>query len=75
MFFVLTIVRYDGNSVIGHRMYREVNTVKLKQKHKVKNCLDMLEVNCEWETLATNLEEFRKLSVCLFGSINVPVFV
>ncbi|CAO2815958.1 unnamed protein product [Amaranthus hypochondriacus] len=53
---------YDGNSVVGHRMYREVNTVKLKQKHKVNNCFDMLEINCEWETLATNLEEFSKLS-------------
>ncbi|KMT16909.1 hypothetical protein BVRB_2g043810 [Beta vulgaris subsp. vulgaris] len=62
---------YDGNSVIGHRLYREVNNVNLKQKQRGKNCLDLQETNLKWETLATNLEEFRKvsekLSACQVG--------
>ncbi|KAI3778463.1 hypothetical protein L2E82_07791 [Cichorium intybus] len=40
---------YDGNEVIGFRLYKEVNTFK-------KN-----EIQTIWETLATNLEEFQKV--------------
>ncbi|KAL4560376.1 hypothetical protein LXL04_032526 [Taraxacum kok-saghyz] len=37
----------DGNEVIGFRLYKEFNTFK-------KNA-----ISCQWETLATNLEEFQ----------------
>ncbi|KNA04733.1 hypothetical protein SOVF_196910 [Spinacia oleracea] len=52
---------YDGNSVIGHRLYREVNKV-MKQKLRGKKCLHLQETSSEWEILATNLEEFRKIT-------------
>ncbi|GAB4837375.1 hypothetical protein Ancab_002253 [Ancistrocladus abbreviatus] len=50
---------YDGNSVIGYRLYKEVNKSELQPKHKGRACLDP--PSAQWETLATNLEEFRKV--------------
>lgn len=62
---------YDGNSVIGHRLYREVNYGMLKQNHRGKGSLDLQETKSEWEILATNLDEFRsvseKFSTCQVG--------
>ncbi|GAB4854206.1 hypothetical protein Ancab_022792 [Ancistrocladus abbreviatus] len=50
---------YDGNSVIGYRLYKEVNKSELQPKHRGKACLDP---PCtQWKTLATNLEEFRRV--------------
>lgn len=51
---------YDGNSVTGHRLYREVKKSVSKPKHKGKDCLDPPST-IEWETLATNLDEFREV--------------
>ncbi|XP_031261111.1 DDT domain-containing protein DDR4 [Pistacia vera] len=49
---------YDGNTTIGYRLYKEVNKTGLKTKCKGKACLN-LPANCtQWETLATNFEEF-----------------
>lgn len=52
---------YDGNDVIGHRLYREVNKFDLKSKHKRKTYTDPPPNNLQWDTLATNLDEFRKV--------------
>ncbi|XP_021758060.1 DDT domain-containing protein DDR4-like [Chenopodium quinoa] len=63
---------YDGDPVIGHRLYMEIDNGMLKQKHRGKNCLDLKETNSEWEILATNLDEFRKVSE-RFSSCQVGV--
>ncbi|GFZ08432.1 hypothetical protein Acr_20g0002400 [Actinidia rufa] len=50
---------YDGNAVTGYRLYKEVS--KFESKPKVKSNGNIPTVIFEWETLATNLEEFRKV--------------
>ncbi|XP_057467516.1 DDT domain-containing protein DDR4 [Actinidia eriantha] len=50
---------YDGNAVTGYRLYKEVG--KFESKTKVKSNGNIPTVIFEWETLATNLEEFRKV--------------
>ncbi|KAJ0959882.1 hypothetical protein J5N97_000350 [Dioscorea zingiberensis] len=53
---------YDGDPIIGHRLYREIIQVKPKQRSKGKGSSTKPVVDSHWETLATNLEEFRKIS-------------
>ncbi|CAH9122183.1 unnamed protein product [Cuscuta epithymum] len=48
---------YDGNETIGHRLYKEI--VKVECMPKVRGVGNTLAMNSQWETLATNLEEFR----------------
>ena len=53
--------RYDGSKTVGYRLYREVTTFEKKRKcigreSSIPTCY-------QWETLATNLEEFRKVAV------------
>lgn len=67
--------RYDGNKTIGYRLYRELNIYPSKRNSKGKGCLTPSAINFQWETLATNLEEFRKVVVrlkfsCLFWTRN-----
>ncbi|KAG1335482.1 DDT domain-containing protein DDR4 [Cocos nucifera] len=59
---------YDGDPIIGHRVYREVVKVNFKQKWKGKGRLTQPTIDSRWETLATNLEEFRELSENLSSS-------
>ncbi|CAL1386431.1 unnamed protein product [Linum trigynum] len=54
----------DGNAVLGHRLYREVtvdkrNSTKAKAKAKGKACKATSSTS-QWETLATNLQEFHQ---------------
>ncbi|GMG99045.1 hypothetical protein Nepgr_000885 [Nepenthes gracilis] len=58
---------YDGNSVIGHRLYREVNESELQPKHRGQTCLDP-PFSMKWDTIATNLDEFRKVLAELSSS-------
>ncbi|XP_075496970.1 DDT domain-containing protein DDR4 isoform X2 [Primulina tabacum] len=47
---------YDGNEIIGHRLYKEVccfETARVKRKGVVPAIISL------WETIATNLEEFQ----------------
>ncbi|XP_058111137.1 DDT domain-containing protein DDR4 [Magnolia sinica] len=53
---------YDGDSVIGHRLYREIKNVEFKQRLKGRGSLVQPTTSFQWETLATNLEEFREIS-------------
>lgn len=57
--------RYDGNKTIGHRLYREVNVYQSKRNSNGKRCLTPPTISFRWETIATNLEEFRKVVVSL----------
>ncbi|KAL5558297.1 hypothetical protein UlMin_034508 [Ulmus minor] len=50
---------YDGNKTLGLRLYRGITTFDSKTKSKRKGC-DLS--SFQWETLATNLEEFRKFA-------------
>ncbi|KAH9613990.1 hypothetical protein KSS87_013487 [Heliosperma pusillum] len=59
---------YDGNSVMGYRLYKEVNKPHTKSKYKGKGCINLPPTISEWETLATNLDEFRKFSEELSSS-------
>lgn len=47
---------------MGYRLYKEVN---LSGNRRLKVKAKMPEMNTCWETLATNLEEFKKIEVCL----------
>uniref|UniRef100_J3KX06 WHIM1 domain-containing protein n=1 Tax=Oryza brachyantha TaxID=4533 RepID=J3KX06_ORYBR len=54
---------YDGDSTIGHRLYKEHVTTDFKQNWKGKNGrLTKPIINIQWETVATNLDEFVEIS-------------
>ncbi|KAL6627314.1 hypothetical protein ACP70R_031040 [Stipagrostis hirtigluma subsp. patula] len=58
-----TIYWYDGDSTIGHRLYTENVTVDYKQNWKGKGGrLTKPVININWETVATNLDEFIEIS-------------
>ncbi|KAL2543840.1 DDT domain-containing protein DDR4 [Forsythia ovata] len=50
---------YDGNATIGYRLYKEVHIFESKLRVNAKDTLPA--IDSQWETLATNLEEFRKI--------------
>ncbi|RZC71708.1 hypothetical protein C5167_034867 [Papaver somniferum] len=58
---------YDGDSVIGFRLYKEVTRVNYTPR-KGKGRLAPPPNSSQWETLATNLEEFGKISSELSSS-------
>lgn len=47
--------RLDGNETIGLRLYKEVNASEKSGT--------LTTVSCQWETLATNLDEFQNVVV------------
>ncbi|KAI3992462.1 hypothetical protein MKX01_022553 [Papaver californicum] len=58
---------YDGDSVIGFRLYKEVTRVNYTPR-KGKGRLAQPPNSSQWETLATNLEEFVQISSELSSS-------
>ncbi|XP_044476978.1 DDT domain-containing protein DDR4-like [Mangifera indica] len=60
---------YEDDPVIGHRMYREIRKVEVK-KAKTKGSNVLPNATYQWETVATNLEEFQDVSEKLFSSKN-----
>ncbi|KDO79690.1 hypothetical protein CISIN_1g046168mg, partial [Citrus sinensis] len=50
---------YDGSTIIGYRLYREVKNGGSKTRMKGKACLAPPPTCSQWETVATSLEEFR----------------
>jgi hypothetical protein len=61
---IILRIRYDGDSTIGHRLYKEDVTVNFKQNWKGKSGrLTKPDINIHWETVATNLDEFVEISV------------
>ncbi|KAF8378363.1 hypothetical protein HHK36_029702 [Tetracentron sinense] len=60
---------YEDDPVIGHRLYREIRKVEVK-KVKTKGIPSLPIVSCQWETVATNLDEFQDVSEKLFSSKN-----
>ncbi|KAK1259081.1 hypothetical protein QJS04_geneDACA005484 [Acorus gramineus] len=59
---------HDGDPVIGHRLYKEISKVEQKPRLKGKAQLAQAAVIVQWETLATNLEEFQEISDKLSSS-------
>ncbi|GLJ17724.1 hypothetical protein SUGI_0309320 [Cryptomeria japonica] len=61
---------YDGDAIIGHRLYRETQKIEVKLKPKGKGRSAEPVVTCQWETVATSFEEFQSLSEKLSSSRN-----
>ncbi|KAF5179666.1 Ddt domain-containing protein ddr4 [Thalictrum thalictroides] len=60
---------YEDDPVVGHRLYREIRKVEVK-KMKTKGIPSLPSVTCQWETVATNFDEFQDVSEKLFASKN-----
>ncbi|XP_047327091.1 DDT domain-containing protein DDR4-like isoform X2 [Impatiens glandulifera] len=60
---------YEDDPIIGHRLYREIRKVDV-QKGKGKNAPPIDNSCFNWETVATNLDEFQDVSDKLFESKN-----
>lgn len=58
-------VRYDGNSDLGYRLYREEVKVEHKPSWNRKGRLTESKMELQWETIATNLDEFQEIAVWL----------
>ncbi|KAB5513975.1 hypothetical protein DKX38_027881 [Salix brachista] len=52
---------YDGNSAIGHRLYKEVNMTRANNRMKGKASKNLPATCLQWEILATNLKGFQKV--------------
>ncbi|PWA73782.1 DDT domain superfamily [Artemisia annua] len=57
---------YEDDPIIGQRLYREIRKVEVKGKGKNVHSVP----SYQWETVATNLDEFLDVSEKLFSSIN-----
>lgn len=60
---------YEDDSVIGQRLYREIRKIEVK-KGKGKTVQPISSSCYEWETVATNLDEFQEVSEKLLASKN-----
>ncbi|XP_038878844.1 DDT domain-containing protein DDR4 isoform X3 [Benincasa hispida] len=60
---------YEDDPIIGHRLYREIRKVELK-KAKSKGSQVLPCTTYQWETVATNFDEFQDVSEKLFTSKN-----
>lgn len=59
---LFVVDRYEDDPIIGHRLYREIRKVEVR-KAKVKGSQCIPSVSEQWETVATNLDEFLDVSV------------
>ncbi|KAH9602138.1 hypothetical protein KSS87_018242 [Heliosperma pusillum] len=62
---------YEDDELIGHRLYRESRKVEKNievKKGKTKGSHALPSISYEWETVATNLDEFLDVSEKLFSS-------
>ncbi|XP_039024166.1 DDT domain-containing protein DDR4-like isoform X1 [Hibiscus syriacus] len=59
---------YDGNTVFGYRLYREVKKMEPQSKAKGKARLTLPTVCSHWETLAVDFKEFREVVDTLMAS-------
>ncbi|KAG6635337.1 DDT domain-containing protein DDR4-like isoform X1 [Carya illinoinensis] len=60
---------YEDDPMIGHRLYREIRKVEVK-KGKTKGSQVLSSTSYQWETVATNFDEFQDVSEKLFSSKN-----
>ncbi|KAK6920796.1 hypothetical protein RJ641_014474, partial [Dillenia turbinata] len=67
------LFRYEDDEIIGHRLYREIRKVEVKvegRRGKAKGSHVLPNTTYQWETVATNLDEFQDVSEKLFSSKN-----
>lgn len=65
IFIYLHLVRrYEDDPILGHRMYRDIRQVEVT-KMKAKGARSVPPLSYQWETIATNLDEFQEVSVSL----------
>ncbi|KAJ4765920.1 Remodeling and spacing factor 1 [Rhynchospora pubera] len=62
---------YDGDSDLGYRLYREEVKIEFKPNWNRKGRLTKPKMIFQWETIATNLEEFREISEKLMSSEDI----
>lgn len=62
------IYRYEDDPIIGHRLYREIRKVEVK-KGKGKNVPAIPHSCYQWETVATNFDEFGDVSVSSYHGL------
>ncbi|KAF4376095.1 hypothetical protein CsatB_017848 [Cannabis sativa] len=60
---------YEDDEMVGHRLYREIRKFEVK-KAKSKGSQVPLNASYQWETVATNFDEFQDVSEKLFSSTN-----
>ncbi|KAJ0966254.1 hypothetical protein J5N97_027392 [Dioscorea zingiberensis] len=60
---------YEDDPILGHRLYREIRHVEVT-KMKAKGSQSLPPISHQWETIATNLDEFQEVSDKLFSSKN-----
>ncbi|KAI3941252.1 hypothetical protein MKX01_029826 [Papaver californicum] len=62
---------YEDDPIIGHRLYREVRKIEVKKVKAAKGRFQSIPtVHCQWETVATNFDEFVDVSEKLFSRKN-----
>lgn len=63
---LVLLCRYEDDEFVGHRLYREIRRVERKvemKKGKTRGSHVLPSTTYEWETVATNLDEFLDVSV------------
>lgn len=58
-------LRYEDDSLVGHRLYREIRKAEVG-KVRTKGSKVPSNVTYHWETVATNFDEFLDVSVSLY---------
>ncbi|RVW35544.1 DDT domain-containing protein DDR4 [Vitis vinifera] len=61
---------YEDDPIVGHRLYREIRKVEVK-KAKVKGSQCLPNASYQWETVATNLDEFQDVFLFSGGRITL----
>ncbi|KAL5146357.1 DDT domain-containing protein DDR4 [Glycine soja] len=63
---------YEDDQIIGHRLYREIRKTEVVQmkKGKPRGSQVFSNTTYQWETVATNFDEFQDVSEKLFTSKN-----
>ena len=62
--------RYEDDQIIGHRLYREIRKTEVVQmkKGKPRGSQVFSNTTYQWETVATNFDEFQDVSVSYWSS-------
>ncbi|CAM8924067.1 unnamed protein product [Rhodiola kirilowii] len=61
---------YEDDPMIGHRLYRETRKVELLKKGRMKGSHVLPSTTYQWETVATNFDEFQDVAEILYSSKN-----
>ncbi|XP_078164947.1 DDT domain-containing protein DDR4 isoform X1 [Carex rostrata] len=62
---------YDGTSDLGYRLYREEVKVEHKPNWNRKGRLTESKMEFQWETIATNLDEFQEIAEKMISSEDI----